>query len=95
MQSRELPHKIGSHHPEIVVSCRLKFNRSDTLLTNEANNTGDHWQTGRDHQAVKVKVVASALSTGHYARGTHRAHPARAEQTAHVTRLTLMRGESW
>ena len=81
VQSRELPHKIGSHHPEIVVSCRLKFNRSDTLLTNEANNTGDHWQTGRDHQAVKVKVVASALSTGHYARGTHRAHRARAEQS--------------
>ena len=51
-------------------------------------------QTGRDHQAVKVKVVACALSTGHYARGTHRAHQARAEQTAaHVTRLTLMRGE--
>ena len=50
----------------------------------------------KDHQAVKVKVVACALSTGHYALGTHRAHQARAEQTAaHVTRLTLMRGESW
>ena len=50
VQSRELAHKIGSHHPEIVVSYRLKLNCSDTLLTNEANNTGDQWQEGTTRQ---------------------------------------------
>ena len=51
----------------------------------------------RDHQAVKVKVVAPvrcAHRIQHYALGTHRERPQRA-QTAHVTRLTLMRGSGW
>ena len=81
MQSRELAHKIGSHHPEIVVSYRLKLNCSDTFLTNEANNTGYQWTDRKDHQAVKVKVVASAaLRTGHYALGARTERSQRAQR---------------
>ena len=81
MQSRELAHKIGSHHPEIVVSYRLKLNCSDTFLTNEANNTGYQCTDRKDHQAVKVKVVASAaLRTGHYALGARTERSQRAQR---------------
>ena len=51
-------------------------------------------QTGRDHQAVKVKVVASALlSAPDITRLEHAQSAASARRGAHVTRLTLMRGE--
>ena len=89
-ESRELPNKIGSYHPEIVVSYRLKLNCSDTFLTNEANNAGKQDRKSRPaRQAVKVKVVARFETKITRLARTERDQCA---QTTHVTRLTLMRG---